>query len=613
MLKKRGVNTFHFDQKYSEFIENLSEGIWIIDENANTTFVNSAMADMLGYEPKEMIGKHLFDFMDEDAVLSAKNYLGRRSSGIKETHYFEFTHKSGHKVFTHIKTYPLLDNYGKYYGALAAITNLTEQRKSEEIKKAAENKFNTIFEFFLVGLGIIDKDWTIINVNKKLTKLLNCIKDEMLNKSFLSLIDEEYHPDLITKLKQLNNHDLKNYFGEYKITFKDKIIEKALINIFPIVTISDKQPEFLFSITDANEEENYHYELIKNEALFRSVLEHSTAAITIWDSKLKNIFANQNAVNLFGRKLNPIFKGEPLEEVMRRYELPEFYPKWANRIKEGFNNVEIRYYEDEALVDGHSIYSETTIIPIKNESGQVFAVDVLFRDVTKSKKLENELIEKEKLASVGRMAAHISHEIRSPLALISINLELLKQGLALNEKKLKSLSIIETELARLNSLLNDILKFSVEFSLYKSLFYINEMLDYIGQLMKATCNERNVTYINLVKPIQIFGDRSKIEGAFINLIMNSLEAINNDGKIEIYSSNQNEDKFVNIFIKDSGCGIEEPEKIFQTFFSTKKNGTGLGLPIVKNILEKHGGSIKLLSSKPGETIFMIKFPKNDKE
>lgn len=607
-----GVNTFNFDSKYYEFVENLAEGIWTIDSNAFTTYVNRAMANMLGYTPQEMLGKHLFDFMDEEAVLSAKYYLMRRSEGIKENHYFEFTHKSNHKVYTQINTYPLIDNNGIYCGAIAAITDLTEKRKFEETKQILENKFTSIFELFSVCLVIVNKEFEVVNANKKMAQLLNYSKEEILNKNILAIFPKEYHAELTAQLQLLLNEKLERIMGEYKIVLPHKTIENAFVNFFPIKTTPVSTPsELLISIMDMTEEKNYEFEIAKNEALFRSVLEHSTAAISIWDREIKNIYANKKAVSLFGRNLDPIIKGQSLKEVMQLYGMPEYYEKWSARIEEGFRSGSIKYHSDEALVNGKTVFSENTIIPIKNVTGQVFAVEVIFRDVTQQKKLEHELLEKEKLASIGKMAAYLSHEIRSPLAAIRINLELLKQGTNFSQKKLKSLSIIDSELERLNSLLSDILKFSSEITLSKSVFYLNETVDKINQLLKQILKEKNINFLNKVEPVQIFADANKIEGIIIDLIKNSIDAIKDKGKIEIYSSSEN--GFINLFIKDSGCGVEEPEKIFDTFYTTKKNGTGLGLPIAKSILEKHGGSIKLLSSKPGETIFLIKLPKNEKK
>jgi PAS domain S-box-containing protein len=115
--------------------ENLQEGVWAIDKAAVTTYVNPRMAEILGYTVPEMIGKHLFSFMDESGVELAKTELARRQQGIKERHDFEFRRKDGSLVYASLETAPLLDEQGNYAGALAGITDVTELRKLDKLKE----------------------------------------------------------------------------------------------------------------------------------------------------------------------------------------------------------------------------------------------------------------------------------------------------------------------------------------------------------------------------------------------------------------------------------------------------------------------------------------------
>ena len=101
----------------------------------------------------------------------------------------------------------------------------------------------------------------------------------------------------------------------------------------------------------------------------------------------------------------------------------------------------------------------------------------------------------------------------------------------------------------------------------------------------------------------------QMQSLFMHLIENSIESMNDYGEIEI--SSELKEKQCYIYIKDNGCGLECPERIFEPFFTTKSSGTGLGLPIVKSIIDKHNGSIRLVSSRPGETIFEIILPTGD--
>lgn len=120
------------EEKYRLLVENLQEGIWQIDQDAVTRFVNPRMAAMLGYTVEEMLGKHLFAFMDDQGVKLAKLDLERRKQGISEQHEFEFLKKDGTRIYASLQTSPLTDGEGRYIGALAGVTDITESKQMEQ-------------------------------------------------------------------------------------------------------------------------------------------------------------------------------------------------------------------------------------------------------------------------------------------------------------------------------------------------------------------------------------------------------------------------------------------------------------------------------------------------
>lgn len=154
------------EEKYRRLVETLMEGIWVLDKDANTTFVNPRMAQMLGYTVDEMLGKHLFSFMDEQGRKNATHYLERLSQGVKEQHDFEFVRKDGTRIYTSLETSPITDENGNYSGAIAAIADITERKRDEEKLRDGERFLETIFASIQDGIGIIDKDMNIISINK---------------------------------------------------------------------------------------------------------------------------------------------------------------------------------------------------------------------------------------------------------------------------------------------------------------------------------------------------------------------------------------------------------------------------------------------------------------
>ncbi|MDY6795725.1 MAG: MEDS domain-containing protein [Actinomycetota bacterium] len=119
-------------EKYRLLVESAQEGIWAIDTSARTTFVNRRMAEMLGYTVDEMMGGHLFDFMDDEGRKSAVEKLDRHRSGVAEQHDFEFLRKDGSRIYTSLETAPVLDEGGHYLGAVACVADLTKRREAEQ-------------------------------------------------------------------------------------------------------------------------------------------------------------------------------------------------------------------------------------------------------------------------------------------------------------------------------------------------------------------------------------------------------------------------------------------------------------------------------------------------
>ncbi len=132
------------EEKYRTLIETLNEGIWVIDNEAVTTFVNPKMAKILGYNEKEMIGRSLFSFMDDEGRRVAEWNIERRKNGIKEQHDFEFLQKDGTRIYASLEATPLIGKEGVYLGAIAGVADITERKRAEEALRIANKKLNLL-------------------------------------------------------------------------------------------------------------------------------------------------------------------------------------------------------------------------------------------------------------------------------------------------------------------------------------------------------------------------------------------------------------------------------------------------------------------------------------
>ena len=224
-----------------------------------------------------------------------------------------------------------------------------------------------------------------------------------------------------------------------------------------------------------------------------------------------------------------------------------------------------------------------------------------------------ELVKREKLASLGKMAAVLAHEIKTPLTSIKLNADIIAENLDLSKEDKENFEIMKTEINRLNNLVKDVLQFSRQMELNFSEVKLKDLIDNVQYQLSKKLNDKNIILVNNTENICLEADTDKLKQVFINLIDNSIEAVNQNGLIEISSRRNNEDNSISILVKDNGSGIEPGLNIFEPFFTTKASGTGLGLSISQKIIGQHSGSFNLAASKKGKTIFEIMLPIEQKD
>jgi len=229
----------------------------------------------------------------------------------------------------------------------------------------------------------------------------------------------------------------------------------------------------------------------------------------------------------------------------------------------------------------------------------------LFRIMAKNLKLSQSAINNAKVSVMSAMTSRLSHDLRNPLTVIKGNLDLMMNSLESEqgEKAMKFRKRIDNAVDSMTNIIDDVLQFSKTPILQKETSSINELLE------SAVSNIEVPDKIKIILPESDFlisCDQSKIKAVFSNLITNSIQSIEGEGKITI--SIKEESNYLNIYFEDSGSGIAEENinEIFEPLFTTKVTGTGLGLGICKNIIDEHGGKISVHNNP---TTFTIKLPK----
>lgn len=258
-------------------------------------------------------------------------------------------------------------------------------------------------------------------------------------------------------------------------------------------------------------------------------------------------------------------------------------------------------------------YINLTISPIDNNKREVVGVVIIGTDVTKKKIYEREIEQLKQFALLGELAAGVAHDIKNPLMSIRGCARILEKKMSDDPKCGEFIEPIIYEVDRIDEKIKQMLSYSfiTQEKLY-SLLDINEVLE---KCFNVVGFHKESKYINIEKKFSnnlplIRGNNVQLQQAFLNILFNAVQAIEEEGTICIESRNIKDEKKILVIISDNGKGIsnDKIEKIFQPLYSTKSRGTGLGLSIVKRVIEKCGGSI-IVNSKANEgTKFKVYLP-----
>jgi two-component system NtrC family sensor kinase len=287
-----------------------------------------------------------------------------------------------------------------------------------------------------------------------------------------------------------------------------------------------------------------------------------------------------------------------------------------------FRNGEMVRVEQDSWFEGQRKVWSISKIPMRVDNAEVTHVITVGEDITEQKKMNEAVIHAEKLASIGRLAAGVVHEINNPLATIAACSEALTARVEeINEANLNQefgeyLQIIRDEAFRCKTITNSLLEFSHQRQAEKLVTDINQIIEQTLQLIK---HHPKLGKMNLVKEFDysltpVYVNEGQMKQIFIALISNAFDAMEGEGRLTIRTGwhDTEAERAVRVQFSDSGCGIpaEHLPKIFDPFFTTKPlgRGTGLGLSVCYGIVSEHGGRIEVESIEGEGTTFRVLLP-----
>ncbi|WP_339197894.1 ATP-binding protein [Solibacillus sp. FSL R5-0449] len=347
------------------------------------------------------------------------------------------------------------------------------------------------------------------------------------------------------------------------------------------------------------------YYLNSKHAYLHLFFEQANDAIAVFDLEDRVIAVNPAFEKLYGWS-----KEEALGRVLPLIP-PENEEESKQRKDDLMLGKKYRLHETTDMrKDGTFFDAQISLSPILSPHGEIIGSSVISRDISYIKENENLILQSEKLRLVGELAAGVAHEIRNPMTVISGYVQMMNEDP--DSPYYEYTKLIQNETERIELILSEFLVLSKPQANQYAPINLAEALSEVVQFLQYEFQSKAISLkiINEFLNITILGNKNQLKQVFINLFKNAIEAINEDGSITLQVCKSKDEKEIRIQIIDTGCGIPQHvlDRMFEPFYTTKTNGTGLGMMIINKIVQDHQGSIQIKSKQHVGTEILLTFP-----
>ncbi|HUO60538.1 MAG TPA: PAS domain S-box protein, partial [Candidatus Acidoferrales bacterium] len=590
------------ESKFRSLFDNSLDAIMLTDGDSTIAAANPAACAMFGMTEQE-ICEYGRDRLVDPADSRLQGLVQqRRTLGIASG---ELVHvrKDGTRFLAETTS---VDLTGEPERAYVSLRDITERKLAEEKVRVSEEKFAAAFEGNPAALTLTRlKDGTFLEVNDTWTKLTQYARYEAIGRSSLELsiwADPEMRKRFVAELTE------KGALHNWQAEFKNKSGGSFFAELAAQVLTIGGEEVALSTLIDITERKRAEEQLRLSNERFQVALKSSPVVVFNQDLDLRYTWV-YNVLGFAGLDL----LGRRDSDVL---ENPEDAAALEAIKREVINTGVPQRREVLIHLQGVNHFYDLQVEPLRDTAGEIAGITCAAIDITDRKRAEAAMLKSEKLASVGRMAATVAHEINNPLEAVmnSIFLAQIEKSPAEIRKHLKT---ADEELRRVAHIARQSLGFyrdTTEPSCTSTALVLSSTVDLLKNKIRVKdAAIRKEWEIDLC----VHAVPNELRQVFGNLVANSLDAIEHRGIITLRTkryTRPNGTRWVRILVADNGGGIlpEARQHLFEPLFTTKNDvGTGLGLWVSKQIIEKHGGSIRVRSrcEEPGRgTTIVISLP-----
>jgi len=593
-------------QGYRDLIDSFDDVLLALSLDGQIRAVNRSFSDLVDTPFQEIIGRPLADFVQESSGDGEKlverampRFMERRQwSGVVQVR----VKGQGSPFYFDCVAHAMMRD-GEIHGITVLARDVSALRKNEA-------RFTELFESLQEGIYITTPDGAILDVNPALVRMLGYdSKEDVLKRQVPEIFVDRAERKIV---KEQVERQPMIQGREITLIRKDGTSIVCLNTAAAVRDNSGRVVRYQGALMDITERREMERRLHQQQEFARRLVDNFPDLILVLDAASHYTFVSPRCKEVLGYDVEDTqqmeFGGRTHPE-----DLPAVLSLYKDIIagKQIFASLEIRVRHKQ----GEWRRIRFNFSPLSDEKGNIEGVVLSGRDVTDLKRLEEQLIQAEKLAAMGQMLAGVAHELNNPLTAILGVTELLRERPGADESTRRQLELTHRQARRAARIVQNLLEFSRPASPQKKPLDLNNILERTLQLHEHSLRRNNIE-VDFRLPAElpgVVGDANQLIQIFLNLITNAEQAIRevrDSGRIQIRAGRIGNQ--LTITVQDDGVGIrpEALQRIFDPFYTTKRpgGGTGLGLSICMSIIREHGGNIEAETLPAGGSAFTIYLP-----
>jgi len=593
-------------QGYRDLIDSFDDILMAITLDGRIRAVNRIFSSLVDKPFHDIIGRPLTEFVEAGTPQEAE-LLKRALPRFLERHHWTGV------VQVRLKGQPA----PLYFDCVAhammrgdAVHGITVLARDVSALRHNENRFTELFQTLQEGIYITTPDGHILDANPALVHMLGYnSKEELLQRKVPDILLD---PAERKALMELAESEPMFQGRETTLLRKDGTSIVCLSTAAAVRNTDGKVARYQGAVMDITERREIERRLRQQQEFARRLVDSFPDLILVLDAASHYTFVSPRCEKVLGYTVE---ESQHMEFGGRTHpeDLPAALSVYNDILagKQIFASLELRVRHKNG--DWRRILFNFS--PLADEKGNIEGVVLSGRDVTDLKRLEEQLIQAEKLAAMGQMLAGVAHELNNPLTAVLGVTELLRERSGSDESFKRQLELTHRQARRAARIVQNLLEFSRPASPQKKPLSINNLIERTLQLHEHSLRRNNIEVdFNPQHGLPaVVGDANQLIQVFLNLVTNAEQAIReirDSGRLQIRAARS--DDRVSVTFQDDGVGIQ-PEalpRIFEPFYTTKRpgGGTGLGLSICISIIREHGGTIEVEALPGGGAAFTVSVP-----